>query len=299
MTPQPRVTVALPVHNGEVFLHHCLDSLLAQTYREFELLIFDNASTDRTEQICREYMANDSRINYKRNERNIGIVPNFNAAFQFAQGEFFRWAAADDICAPEMLERLVERLDRRPELVLCYAKTHLIDERGKFVREYEDGLNLPYPSPSRRFLQVLGYIRMVNVTYGLMRSHFLRMTDLFGNYPSSDLVFLGHLSLLGPFEEIAEPLFFRRVHAEMTIQKYPSAHQRAIWMDPSLKGKLIFPNWRFLFGYLRAIERAPIGLKEKFRCLVRMRYWIKRWGSGLWEDLRMAAMHPFGYPSGT
>jgi len=284
----PRVSVGLPLYNAEPFLRPCLDSLLSQTFRDFELIISDNASTDNTGSICLEYAEKDPRIRYFRNLQNMGIIANFNRVFELSQGEYFRWAASDDVCAPAMLQALVDALDRRHELVLSYAKTRLIDEKNQLVGQYDDRMNLQSSFPSARFLQALYELRMVNVTYGLSRSRFIRLTPLFGNYPSSDLVFVANMSLLGPFEEIDQPLFFRRTHSEMTMQKYPSAHERAIWMDPSLKGKRIFPSWRFLFGYLSAIHRAPISQGEKIRCYLHMRYWLDRWGPGLWEDLRMA-----------
>src|SRR5882724_1578861 len=136
MTP-PRVSVGLPLYNAEPFLRPCLDSLLSQTFRDFELLISDNASTDNTGQICLEYAASDQRIRYSLNPHNIGIIANFNRVFELSQGEYFRWAASDDLCAPELLERLVDCLDHSPELVLCYAKTRLIDEKDQIVGEYD------------------------------------------------------------------------------------------------------------------------------------------------------------------
>src|SRR5580704_17148522 len=102
MSSSPRVSLALPVYNGEEFLHQAIDSLLQQTFDDFELIVSDNASTDRTAEICAEYVARDSRIRYYRNSENIGVVRNYNRSFQLAQGEYFRWNAADDVSAPEL-----------------------------------------------------------------------------------------------------------------------------------------------------------------------------------------------------
>jgi glycosyltransferase involved in cell wall biosynthesis len=89
----PRVSIGLPVFNGEKYLAEALDSILSQTYRDFKLIISDNASTDRTEQICREYAAKDRRIRYYRNEKNIGAPKNFNRVFELSSGKYFRWDA--------------------------------------------------------------------------------------------------------------------------------------------------------------------------------------------------------------
>src|SRR5262245_20089689 len=99
----PRVSVGIPVRNGQRFLADALDSLLAQTFTDFEIIVCDNASTDRTEQICRRYLARDPRVRYHRNARDIGPAANHNVGFQMSRGEYFRWHAHDDMVAPEYL----------------------------------------------------------------------------------------------------------------------------------------------------------------------------------------------------
>ena len=126
-----RVSIGLPVYNGEDFLEEALDSLLGQTYGDFELIISDNASTDRTQEICERYASSDPRIRYRRNAENIGPIENSNLTFQIARTEYFRFAAHDDRCAPTMLERLVEEMDRHPEVVNCYSASVLIDADGR------------------------------------------------------------------------------------------------------------------------------------------------------------------------
>src|SRR2546426_6424374 len=121
-----RVSIGLPVFNCDPLLRQAVDSLLTQTYSDFELVISDNASTDGTEAICREYAAKDHRVRYYRGERNRGAVWNWNRVFELSGGEYFKWAAHDDLCAPDYVERCVEVLDRDPSVVLCYAETVLI-----------------------------------------------------------------------------------------------------------------------------------------------------------------------------
>ncbi len=123
----PRVSVGLPVYNGENFIKDALDSILAQTFEDFELIISDNASTDGTQQICRQYTSKDQRIRYIRNDGNIGASKNFNQVFELSSGEYFKWIAHDDLCAPEFLERCVEVLDQDPSIVLCFARPKAID----------------------------------------------------------------------------------------------------------------------------------------------------------------------------
>jgi glycosyltransferase involved in cell wall biosynthesis len=108
----PSLTIGLPVYNGERYLAQALDALLAQTYQDFELIISDNASTDRTADICQEFVARDARVKYVRQRVNIGAGPNHNAVLTLARGRFFKWAAHDDVYAPTLLERCIEVLER-------------------------------------------------------------------------------------------------------------------------------------------------------------------------------------------
>src|SRR5262245_38039803 len=100
MSSSPRVSIGMPVRNGEPFIADAIDSLLAQTLTDFELIICDNASTDRTQEICGEYAAQDARIRYYRNPTNLGPAQNHNKCFELSRGEYFRWHAHDDMCLP-------------------------------------------------------------------------------------------------------------------------------------------------------------------------------------------------------
>ena len=102
-----RVTIGLPVYNGETYLEETLDSILNQTYTEFELIISDNGSSDGTRLICEEYAAKDDRIKYYRSVKNLGAAPNYNRAFELSSGEYFKWADYDDPLAPEFLSKCV------------------------------------------------------------------------------------------------------------------------------------------------------------------------------------------------
>ena len=108
----PRVSIGLTVFNSERYLDESIQSLLSQTFQDFELIISDNASTDRTKDIALTYAARDHRVRYVRNRMNIGVAGNFNQVFRLSSGEFFKWAAYDDLCAPDFLFRCVEVLDR-------------------------------------------------------------------------------------------------------------------------------------------------------------------------------------------
>jgi glycosyltransferase involved in cell wall biosynthesis len=280
----PRVSIGMAVYNGERFLAHTLDSLLAQTYSDFELIICDNCSSDRTEEICRAYVAKDARIRYHRNAANIGVAKNFNLSYTLSRGELFKYAAADDLCAPTLIEEAVAVLDRRPEVVLCYAKTRLIDEWDNPIRDNDDKLDLPFDTPHKRLSYLLWHIWLCNPVFGVMRSKAVRQTGLYGTYPGSDNVFLAELALHGRFVELPETLFFRRMFEQSTV-KYPSLYERMEMFRPGEVSRWPFPNWELFLGHLAAIHRAPLSMTERVQCYLRMNIWLKRWGKNLWSDI--------------
>jgi glycosyltransferase involved in cell wall biosynthesis len=313
----PRVSIGLPVYNAERWLAESLDSLLAQTFRDFELIICDNASTDDTETICRRYAEEDSRIRYSRNVQNIGGMRNATLAFQQSRGEYFRWAAHDDRCEPTLLEQLVEELDLRPDVVAVVSPSIAIDHRGEplpdfFVGKAEGkmlslGRNAPmlmtdasgvrHPTegtavrPSRRFREVILTRGPCEATYGLIRSDVLRRTCLLQPYTSSDFVMLCDLALRGPFHILDEPLFSKRWHASNVRKERGPA--RMAWSQPELavSGNPSFPHWLQLWGFVSTVLRADyLPFTERARCGVSIIRWARTECKALAQDVGFAAV---------
>jgi glycosyltransferase involved in cell wall biosynthesis len=275
----PRVSVGVPVYNGEGYLRRALESLLAQDFDDFELIISDNGSTDGTEAICREFAARDARVRYLREPENRGASWNFSRLPQVARGEFFRWHCHDDECEPTHLRTCVEALDRSaPSVVLAYTGTGLIDEHGTVTRRQSEGLDTRGLSPSARYARLARNIAYVNALYGLMRREPLLQTRLLGSYANADYTLFAELSLLGEFWELPGYLFLRRIHSGMSRQANTSQRAVASWFDTSQRGrKLHFPELHLLRDQLTAIRKAPIKKSEKLRALwVIPRYWMRR-----------------------
>lgn len=288
---QPRVSIGMPVYNGDRYLVEALDAILSQTYTDFELVISDNASSDRTQEICQVYAAKDRRIKYYRNERNIGGHRNYNRVFQLATGEYFRWAAHDDLCTSNHLERCVEILDQDPDVVLCYTKTKLIDEPGAVLpHNYDEHPLLTYSlQPHVRFRNLIidSFSRAYRgqQLFGLMRVSAAATTPLLGDYSGADLVFISRMGLLGKFYEVPEYLFFNREHPQRSSgQEKNSPYLRTQWFVPNAKeGKLVFPRWSIFLGYLNAIKDVPLSLSERTRCCLHLGTWLSK--NKNWEQL--------------
>jgi glycosyltransferase involved in cell wall biosynthesis len=274
-TTQPQVSIGLPVRNGARFLAETLDSLLSQTLEDFELIISDNASEDGTWEICQAYAHRDRRIRLLRNQRNLGAAANYNTVFLHARGRYFKWAAHDDVCAPPFLERCVEALESRPEIVLAYTRTALVDGEGRPLPTGEARARVDDPDPRVRFRDCLSPMKLwQNPIFGVIRRECLARTPLIGAFLASDRCLVAELSLMGPFHEVPEVLFYRRKHAG-NIGSRPS---HLGFYDPRLEGRIVIPELRVFREHLRTLSRAPIpaGLRWRLRLEVLAWAWRRR-----------------------
>lgn len=285
-----RLSIGLPVYNTEKYLEASLNSMLHQTYSDFEIILSDNASTDRTPEICQDYLAMDSRIRYYRQSHNIGGGGNNNFVLKMAQSELFKWQAADDVCELSFLEKCIEGLDQNPQAPLAHPYTRKIDECGAFIEDYLDDLKTDSPHVVQRFAHlVLSYHQCYQI-YGVMRREVMSRVGQLGYYVHADGVYLTHMALFGPYVKIPETLFNSRRHSAQSMQTLPSRlHTRrfrltrktnglpsAEWWDPAQKGKLTFPQWRRLAEYLKCIQNSPLSPRERAGCYAVLMRWSRR-----------------------
>ena len=281
----PTISIGLAVYNGEKYLAQAIDSILAQTYKDFELILSDNASTDGTAEICRRYAAQDARIRYYRNKTNIGGANNENQTFRLSRGKYFRWAAHDDMLAPTLLEKCVEVMDGDPSIVLCHTAIVEIDENGNTIKitSRDNGSS---SKPYERFQRIASSRDFCEETYGLIRSDIMSKTRLQLNYTASDRTLLCELSLYGRFHQIDEPLFYKRFHPGNVYLDWRS---RMAWFDSTFKGKIVFPFWMQFFDYFVTIHRVRLSWTDKARCYSYMLGgWLWLHGKNMLKDLLVA-----------
>ena len=265
-TANPRVSVGIPVYNSERFLAQTIESVLGQIFTDFELIISDNGSADRTQEIAQTYALRDARIRYVRSEVNRGAAWNYQRLFELGRGEYFRWAPSDDLFAPDSLAECVATLDANPDAVLCYPKTDLIDCNGKLIRPYEDNLNLCLSDPVERFRQGLAQIGLVNVIYGLMRSDLLRKTRLMGNFVGADEVLVLELALYGRILEVPTSRFYRRIH-EKAFSQMKSSQEKQSFVDPATAGRFYAYLWQHYYQHGLGILHTPLTIGTKVRAI--------------------------------
>lgn len=258
---KPLVSVGMPLYNAAKMLRmsKAIESLLNQDYENIEIIISDNASTDETEAICKEFAAQDNRIKYFRNDVNLGIVYNFNRVFELSQGKYFMWAAHDDTRSPQFISKCVEKLEANPDAVLCQAYTQVIIEGNNsimYIATFNDLENKQ---------DILGRyslaIRILPATalYGIMRSEAMKKTLLWQKHAAADVAFLFELLLYGKFIQVPEVLFtyYGREKWSTKQQEYHAFH-------PERKmPKIYWPFLILMIEQIKRVVRSPLDVKVK------------------------------------
>ena len=260
--------------------------MLAQDFDDLELVISDNASIDRTEEICTDYASKDKRIRYSRNAENIGSAPNYNRTFHLASGEYFKWLAHDDVCRRGFADRCLEAMRSAPSRVtLVYPQVDLIDDVGNvFARVPREPENISQ-QPCRRLAHVLRNVGYAYPLWGLIRASHLKRTRLLSAGAQNDYVLLAELALQGEFWELPDALLELRMHMnnawgigsqeQGNVAWFDNAkatrrsRQRLLaWTDSSLAHKkLLLPFYEDLYlRYLKGVHHAQLPPLQKLAC---------------------------------
>jgi glycosyltransferase involved in cell wall biosynthesis len=293
----PRLSIGLPVYNGEKYLRLEVESLLEQDYTDFELIISDNASTDATQEICQQFAATDRRIRYYRNPTNIGASGNHNRLLELARGELFKWAAHDDVHLPGFLRRCVEAIDQAPSNVLLVApRAEIIDEQGRRTGKLAESLSTARLLPHQRVGEVLRNVDWATAIFGIFRLEALRKTRLIDRFFASDWVLLLEVAILGEIREIPEILFQRRYHDGVSTGINKTHAEFLRWFDPSQKAEgVLFPRMKLALQprvrlgleYARSIARMPLQPGERLLCFLTAFFiWFSR------ESRRLSDEYP-------
>ncbi len=257
----PLVSIGLPIYNEERYLSETLDSLLAQDYRNIEIIISDNASTDKTQEICKDYSIRFPKIHYTRFESNMGQGVNFNKVLVESNGEYFMWAAGHDMWSPNFITTCLNKLSHNSNAIVAVPSCRWIDENGEII-EKRSGF-----SDTRGMELIARYFTMfwgnMHATYGLMH------TDIIKKWPvrkiiGEDLILLTYLSLQGDFVHAGKALWSRR---EFRFEKsYAERLQRYKKGDQKVAKTLInktFPFVQLAYYLLVTVFQAKIPLFTK------------------------------------
>jgi glycosyltransferase involved in cell wall biosynthesis len=262
----PTVSVGIPAYNSERHLREAIESILAQTFRDFELIISDNASTDGTAAICESYARQDPRVRCVHQPSNIGAPRNYTFLVGCARGRYFKWSSANDTCEPTMLERCVGVLERDPSVVLCYGATRFVDADGQAIQVYRGDFSVEDARPRDRYTTLRRRLAFNNAQNGVIRLHALKRTRLVRPYIASDLAMMAELALLGKFHLLPDVMLNRRM-AEDSFSSRLSDSDRAKFIDPMSRASRRFDLLRLRYDFMRSIVRAPLSIGDKLRLL--------------------------------
>jgi hypothetical protein len=277
----PLVTIGLPVYNGEAYLAEAIESVLAQSMGDLELVISDNASTDGTEAIGHEFARRDARVRYCRNAVNLGAAPNYNRAFALGRGRYFKWLAHDDRILPDYLERTVAAIEPRPDVVLCNSAVDVIDEAGARIGSYASILEAAdVASPAKRFAVFILRPHTGVDIFGLMRRTALEGSVLHPSFHGADRALLAQLALRGPMLQLPEPLHQIREHGRRYTRQAQSARLRAAWHDATRRQVGKPPILQLYATYAVMVRDEELAPAERRRCrLALARWWLVNWNS--------------------
>jgi glycosyltransferase involved in cell wall biosynthesis len=303
MSTMPLLSIGLFLYNGERFLEAAIESILNQTFRDFELIISDNCSTDRSGEICRRFAAQDSRIRYYRAERNMGAGWNLRNVYFKARGKYFKWATHDDLIQQDFLRLCIDALEADDSLVVAHTLTRCIDEDGQFIENNEERLRTSSLDPVVRARDLLLKGHEGYPFSGLIRLDALRKLPPRGSYAHSDRVLLLQLGLLGRFYEVPEHLTICTRHQGQASWTMPERNRvggfrltrrwgtlpAPGWWDPARARKLAFPEWNAAKEFTRSVARSPLSGVQQLRCYSAIARWAVRYRRRFARDLVVAA----------
>lgn len=268
----PLASIGIPVYEGEDYLGETLDSVLAQDYPHLEIVISDNASTDSTVDIIRERSRETDRVRLVEQHENVGAAENYNIVFREARGEYFAWNAHDDLSTPDFVSAAVSALESDPDAAVAIGRPFWVDSEGTKLRPIPIPPNLGDPSPARRFRSAArGH--PAALVFGLFRSEFVRRGHLHEPFSGSDRNFVAEMMLYGTAVPAGRAEFYLRDHDRRSVRRLNRsglkkwAHRREGWYSPARAGRIVFPSWRRVSGYLKAIARAPLNPLQRVACL--------------------------------
>jgi glycosyltransferase involved in cell wall biosynthesis len=297
---KPLISIGMPVYNEEKYISESIQSLLAQTFEDFELIISDNASQDRTQEICLEFASKDKRIRYVRNEKNRGQDYNFRRVFELSSGAYFMWAAGHDLWHPEYLDRARHALDNNPNVLLCYPQVVVIDEQGNENTEVKSYLDTRYLGLFSRYMVYLWSCLHPFIIHGLARSKAYRQVNFSINAFNAEFILFARLSLLGEIMPLEQSLyFFRHTRAELRVTDHFKRYSESLFTKP-LKRVPLLLYWRCYFQSLTIPWATHLGWGHKvLLTLLSIVPCLHKYGPCMVQDvIRLFRREPSRTPSG-
>lgn len=278
MSSTPKISIGIPAYNSATTIAASIESLLAQTFGDFELIVSDNASIDSTREIVESLAQSDRRIRYVCQPENIGANRNYSYVARAARGEYFKWASSSDWCAPTFLAKCLNSLQQNNDAVLAAPRTRLFAGDLTTATDYMYDTEILDSSPLARLIKLNSGKRLNNAVNGLIRVEALRRTRLIDLFYHADVVLMGHLAMLGKIILVDEFLYYRRLEVgTATALQDPIAWRKHHY--PRMSARVLFQSWKNCLGWTHACMATPMSIAERLQVLnylIRMCYWDRR-----------------------
>lgn len=252
----PKVTIALPVYQGEEYLEQAIDSLLNQTYQDFQIIISNDASTDRTNQICEYYRSKSEKITYTVNEVNFGAQGNLLKILSKVESEYFVWASQDDYWDKNFLMRLVNKLEENQRLSLAFSTIGLINKdmsmkELNFSGKWDPNSLTQYELINALLLPVnkLNWLKTNLAVHGVVRTSAIKQAfDNLIGIAEHDRIYILFMIYRGCWSYVDEVLYFRRtftgIHLRAAVKDVISDKQKLYSMPLRSSLKMLYGTMR-------------------------------------------------------
>jgi glycosyltransferase involved in cell wall biosynthesis len=262
------ISLGLPIHNGARYLRQALDSLLAQSYRDFKLVLLDDGSVDGSDSVAHEYARRDPRICFFRHGARTGLVNAWKRVADIAAHShapsYFAWFSNHDWVSPDWLERLAEALQEQPDAVLAHARTLHVDADGSPTGAESYALDTAKMEPYEQLRAVsLGPFGAGDAVYGLFRFDALRRCGIFPQEILPDRLLVSELTLLGSIVHVPDAVRFRRVFAASDSSADVIRRQLSTLFAPS--DQPVRPHLSHATYFIRRLLHAPADEPPKRR----------------------------------
>lgn len=285
---KPLVSVGLPVYNGDNYIVGAIESIINQTYRNIELIISDNASTDNTESICRKYASLDNRVKYFRLNDNCGAIVNHNRVLDIAKGKYFQWICHDDECEQSYIQKCVDVLEGNPQIICCFSVIKFIDGKANVLRLSKNELSILDDDRSVRLKKFVNMqktsVDIFCAMYGLFRTEFIKKIGQLGTYIAGDQIYLLKMIFEGKLVQLKDPCLSRREHpatAFVALPKLPYYKKYRVaarWGESNCNPMFLLVNWKLMKMAFSYFYGYPMLMPEKIKCYKSLfELFVARW----------------------
>lgn len=252
----PLVSVGIPTYNRASSLKRAINSVLEQDYSNIEIAISDNASTDDTEKICKEYVEKNNKVRYFRRNYNLGAVANFAEVLKRSNGEYFMWLADDDWIGRSYISECIRILVKRPKYSLVYGRVKCFEDDIICDGIVPVKMKLPEELGEKRLISYFAQVVDNSVIYGLMRRDQVSRIE-WRNVYGGDMLVAAAIAFLGKIESIDNVTLFR------TVNKYGSCPKAYyIEMTKSLRINSFYAKFPYqsvaFYNFIEILYRSNV-----------------------------------------